>query len=55
MLCAAVAPQQVLHRLIGADLEHLDEGTPVSYVEEQGDEGPQASQVRVGKHHGDVL
>ena len=38
--------------LIGADLDALEVGTPVYYVEDQGDEGPQASSVSpVGKHH----
>ena len=38
--------------LIGDDLDKLQVGTPVYYVEEMGDEGPQASSVYpVGKHH----
>jgi len=38
--------------LIGEDLDALQIGTPVYYVEEIGDEGPQASSVYlVGKHH----
>lgn len=38
--------------LVGADLDALAVGTPVYYVEGQGDEGPQASSVTpVGKHH----
>ena len=38
--------------LIGAELDALAIGTPVYYVEEMGDEGPQASSVYpVGKHH----
>ncbi len=36
--------------LIDADFDMLDEGTEVSFVEEVGDQGPQAKQVRVGKH-----
>lgn len=38
--------------LIGAELDALAIGTPVHYVEEMGDDGPQASSVYpVGKHH----
>lgn len=38
--------------LIGAELDALTVGTPVYYVEEMGDDGPQASSVYpVGKHH----
>ncbi len=38
--------------LIGEDLDKLQVGTPVYYVEDLGDEGPQASSVHpVGKHH----
>ncbi len=38
--------------LIGAELDALPEGTPVYFVEEMGEEGPQASSVYpVGKHH----
>ena len=38
--------------LIGVDLDNLQVGTPVYYVEDMGDEGPQASSVYpVGKHH----
>jgi ribosomal subunit interface protein len=38
--------------LIGADLDSLTVGTPVYYVEEVGEQGPQASSVYpVGKHH----
>ena len=38
--------------LMGEDLDQLQVGTPVYYVEEVGDEGPQASSVYpVGKHH----
>jgi len=38
--------------LIGADLDALEVGTAVYFVEDQGDEGPQASSVSpVGKHH----
>ena len=38
--------------LIGEDLDKLQVGTPVYYVEDLGDEGPQASSVYpVGKHH----
>ena len=38
--------------LIGADLDQLQVGTPVYYVEDAGEEGPQASSVYpVGKHY----
>lgn len=38
--------------LMGEDLDKLQVGTPVYYVENMGDEGPQASSVYpVGKHH----
>ena len=38
--------------LIGAELDALTEGTPVYFVEEMGEEGPQASSVYpAGKHH----
>lgn len=37
--------------LINVDFEWLDEGTEVRYVEEMGDEGPQAKQVTVAKHN----
>ena len=38
--------------LVGDDLDQLQVGTPVYYVENMGEEGPQASSVRpVGKHH----
>lgn len=38
--------------LIGEDLDKLQAGTPVYYIEDMGDEGPQASSVYpVGKHH----
>lgn len=38
--------------LIGEDLAQLQLGTPVYFVEDMGDEGPQASSVYpVGKHH----
>ena len=38
--------------LIGEDLDKLQVGTPVYYVEDTGEEGPQASSVYpVGKHH----
>jgi ribosomal subunit interface protein len=36
--------------LIDADFDTLHEGTEVYYVEEEGNEGPQAKQVSVGKH-----
>jgi ribosomal subunit interface protein len=36
--------------LIDADFDMLDEGSEVSFVEEEGEQGPQAKQVRVGKH-----
>lgn len=36
----------------GGDFDHLDVGTEVRFVEEQGELGPQASTVHViGKHH----
>jgi ribosomal subunit interface protein len=38
--------------LAGADLDQLQVGTPVYYVEDMGEEGPQASSVHpIGKHH----
>ena len=38
--------------LIGEDLDKLQEGTPVYYIEDMGEEGPHASSVYpVGKHH----
>jgi ribosome-associated translation inhibitor RaiA len=38
--------------LIGEDLDKIQVGTPVYFVEEMGEEGPQASSVySVGKHH----
>ena len=37
--------------LVGMDFEHLDPGTEVHYVEEQGNEGPQAVSVALSKHH----
>ena len=38
--------------LVGEDLDKLQIGTPVYYVEDIGDEGPQASSVHpIGKHH----
>lgn len=38
--------------LIGAELDKLDVGTPVYYIEETGEQGLQASSVYpVGKHH----
>lgn len=38
--------------LIGADLDSLQEGSPVYFVEDMGEDGPQASSVYpVGKHH----
>lgn len=45
--------QVYFHRnsLIDVDFEHLDLGTEVAYVEEQGEQGPQAARVTVGKHH----
>ena len=36
--------------LVDADFDMLDEGTEVSFVEEVGEQGPQAKRVRVGKH-----
>jgi len=38
--------------LINGELERLEEGSEVRFVEETGDDGPQASSVQlVGKHH----
>ena len=38
--------------LLNADFDRLEEGMEVRFVEEQGEEGPQASSVRlVGRHH----
>lgn len=38
--------------LVGEDLDKLQEGTPVYFIEDLGDEGPHASSVYpVGKHH----
>ncbi len=38
--------------LVGDDLDPLQVGTPVYYVEDMGEQGPQASSVYpVGKHH----
>ncbi len=40
------------HSVINAKFAQLDVGVEVSYAEEQGEQGPQASTVRVvGKHH----
>jgi cold shock CspA family protein len=36
--------------LIDADFDHLDPGTEVHYVEEEGHQGPQAASVTVAKH-----
>jgi cold shock CspA family protein/ribosome-associated translation inhibitor RaiA len=36
--------------LIDADFNDLDPGTEVHYVEEEGQQGPQAASVTVGKH-----
>lgn len=36
--------------LIDGDFSTLHEGTEVLYVEEQGNEGPEAQQVTIGKH-----
>ena len=35
------------HSVLGGDFEHLATGTPVRFVEEPGDHGPQASTVHV--------
>jgi cold shock CspA family protein len=35
--------------LVDADFEELEEGTEVMFVEEQGQKGPQAKSVTVGK------
>ena len=45
--------QVYFHRnsLIDVDFAHLDIGTEVAYVEEQGEQVPQAARVTVGKHH----
>jgi cold shock CspA family protein len=38
--------------LVRGDFDHLEEGSQVRFVVEEGDEGPQASTVQVvGKHH----
>lgn len=37
--------------LVNVDFDRLEVGTEVSYVEEYLDEGPQAKQITVGKHH----
>lgn len=38
--------------LIGEDLDQLNEGTPVYFIEDMGDEGPHARSVYpMGKHH----
>lgn len=37
--------------LSGVDFEYLDVGTEVHYVEEEGNEGPQAVSVTLSKHH----
>lgn len=37
--------------LIDVDFDFLDPGTEVLYIEEYGNEGPQARQVTIGKHH----
>ncbi len=40
------------HSLLGADFDRLAVGTEVTFVEEEGDKGPQASTVKpVGRHH----
>lgn len=40
------------HSVHGTDFEKIALGTPVHYIEEQGEKGPQASTVYVkGKHH----
>ena len=33
--------------VLGVDLEHLTTGTEVKFIEERGDQGPQASAVKV--------
>lgn len=38
------------HALINKDFAALEEGVQVSFIEEQGREGPQAMQVSFGKH-----
>jgi cold shock CspA family protein/ribosome-associated translation inhibitor RaiA len=35
--------------LVDADFDHLDPGTEVHYVEEEGEQGPQAASVTLGK------
>ncbi|MDH3687915.1 MAG: HPF/RaiA family ribosome-associated protein [Gammaproteobacteria bacterium] len=37
--------------LINGDFGFLNPGTEVLYIEEQGNKGPQARQVTIGKHH----
>ncbi|MDH3713716.1 MAG: cold shock domain-containing protein, partial [Gammaproteobacteria bacterium] len=38
--------------IVGADFEQLDVDTQVRFVEEMGEQGPQASTVKlIGKHH----
>jgi cold shock CspA family protein len=38
--------------VLGGAFDQLSIGTPVAFVEEQGEKGPQASTVRVlGRHH----
>ena len=38
--------------LVGTEFDHLDVGSQVSFAEEAGEKGPQASTVRMlGKHH----
>lgn len=38
--------------LIDADFNHLDPGTAVHYVEEEGQQGPQAASITLAKHKG---
>ncbi len=40
------------HSVVGSDFEQLTTGTLVRFAEETGDDGPQASSVRVVKHAG---
>ncbi len=37
--------------LVDMDFDHLDPGTEVQYVEEQGQQGPRATTVTAGKRH----
>lgn len=45
--------ERYFHRdnVISPPFEHLKEGDEVKFIEEIGDEGPQAKRVSVGRHH----